>query len=81
MKRVRFSRPGLKDLDALGTVERKRVSDAIERYAEHSVGDVKQLRDREPPQYCLSVGKWRILFRRAPDEIKILAIDNRGEAY
>ena len=44
-------------------------------------GDVKSLKDR-PGELRLRVGKWRIFFSlESPDIIRVLGIDNRGEAY
>jgi mRNA-degrading endonuclease RelE of RelBE toxin-antitoxin system len=44
-------------------------------------GDVKPLKDR-PGEMRLRVGKWRIFFSlEPPDLIRVLGIDNRGEAY
>jgi mRNA-degrading endonuclease RelE of RelBE toxin-antitoxin system len=42
---------------------------------------VKSLKDR-PGELRLRVGKWRVFFYLdPPDFIRVLGIDNRGEAY
>jgi hypothetical protein len=44
-------------------------------------GDVKSLKDR-PGELRLRVGKWRFFFcLEPPDFVRVLGIDNRGEAY
>ena len=51
------------------------------RFATTGHGDVKSLQDR-PGELRLRVGKWRIFFfLEPPDLIRVLGIDNRGEAY
>jgi putative component of toxin-antitoxin plasmid stabilization module len=51
------------------------------RYALTGHGDVKSLRDR-PGELRLRVGKWRVFFSlEPPDLVRVLGIDNRGEAY
>ncbi len=51
------------------------------RYALTGHGDVKSLKDR-PAELRLRVGKWRIFFSlESPDLMRVLGIDNRGEAY
>ena len=43
--------------------------------------DVKSLKDR-PGELRLRVGKWQVFFYlEPPDFIRVLGIDNRGEAY
>jgi mRNA-degrading endonuclease RelE of RelBE toxin-antitoxin system len=42
---------------------------------------VKSLKDR-PGEFRLRVGKWRIFFfLDPPDVVRVIGIDNRGEAY
>jgi hypothetical protein len=51
------------------------------RFAATGHGDVKSLKDR-PGELRLRVGKWRVFFSlEPPDFIRVLGIDNRGEAY
>src|ERR1039457_978193 len=54
---------------------------ALVRFAATGHGDVKSLKDR-PGELRLRVGKWRVFFSfEPPDFIRVLGIDNRGEAY
>ena len=46
-----------------------------------AMGDVKSRKDR-PGELRLRVGKWRVFFcLEPPDFVRVLGIDNRGEAY
>ncbi len=45
-------------------------------------GDVKRLSGNHiPPIYRLRISKYRILFHRENETIKILKIDSRGDVY
>jgi len=58
-----------------------RIDAALVGYATTGLGDVKSLKDR-PGELRLRVGKWRIFFfLEPPDLIRVLGIDNRGDAY
>lgn len=51
------------------------------RFAATRRGDVKSLKER-PGELRLRVGTWRVFFSlEPPDLIRVLGIDNRGEAY
>jgi mRNA-degrading endonuclease RelE of RelBE toxin-antitoxin system len=81
MKRVFFRPQAIKELERLESRDRELVEQAIERFAEKGVGDVKLLAGAER-QYRLRAGDWRIRFLyEHPDIIRILHIRNRREAY
>jgi mRNA-degrading endonuclease RelE of RelBE toxin-antitoxin system len=44
-------------------------------------GDVKRLRDIEPPEFRLRVGDYRVRFRDVDNVIEILSVRHRREAY
>jgi mRNA-degrading endonuclease RelE of RelBE toxin-antitoxin system len=44
-------------------------------------GDVKRLVGKEPPQWRLRVGDYRLRFYDRGNEIEILAVRHRREAY
>jgi mRNA-degrading endonuclease RelE of RelBE toxin-antitoxin system len=68
-------------LERLDRLVQARIDAALVRYALTGYGDVKSLKDREG-LLRLRVGKWRIFFRSEPsDVIRVVGIDNRGEAY
>ena len=55
--------------------------DCQHRFAATGHGDVKSLKDR-PGELRLRVGKWQVFFYlEPPDFIRVLGIDNQGEAY
>jgi mRNA interferase RelE/StbE len=78
IRRVVFRPAAVRDFARLDRIVQARVDAALERYATTSHGDVKSLKGRPG----VRVGKWRIFFSvEAPDLIRVLGIDNRGEAY
>ena len=81
IRRVLFRPAALRDLARLDRTVQSRIDVALVRYATTGHGDVKSLKDR-PGELRLRVGKWRVFFYLdTPDLIRVLAIDNRGEAY
>jgi len=55
---------------------------ALTRYAETGEGDVKSLEGKFTGAHRLRVGDWRVRFRRVPGgTIRVLAVENRGDAY
>jgi len=81
VKRVEWSEPALADLESLDRSVARRVKQAIERFADSSLGDVKKLQDVDPPTLRLRVGDYRVLFRDRGDSIRIVRVRNRREAY
>ena len=81
MRRVVFRPAAVRDLAHLDRVVQARIDAALVRFAATGHGDVKSLKDRTG-EFRLRVGKWRIFFSlESPDIIRVLGIDNRGEAY
>ena len=58
-----------------------RILKALTRYAETGQGDVKALEGKFTGTHRLRVGDWRVRFRRAQGTIRVLAVENRGQAY
>jgi len=80
-RRVEFLPAGWRDLQRLDHTVQRRVLQALERYAQTQLGDVKCLQGR-PGEYRLRVGKWRIFFHLDdPAIVAVFRIDNRGQAY
>jgi len=68
-------------MERLDRIVQARITAALIRYATTGHGDVKSLKDRSG-EMRLRVGKWRIFFYfEPPDLVRVLGIDNRGEAY
>ena len=81
IRRVVFRPAAVRDFTRLDRIVQARIDAALVRYASTGHGDVKSLKDR-PGEMRLRVGKWRIFFSPdPPDIIRVLGIDNRGEAY
>jgi mRNA interferase RelE/StbE len=81
IRRVVFRPAAVRDLARLDRVVQARIDAALVRFAASGHGDVKALKDR-PGELRLRVGKWQIFFSLVPpDFIRVLGIDNRGEAY
>ena len=57
----------------------ERVLAATDRYATTGYGDVR--RRQGLPQYRLRVGNWRIVFDLAPQQVIVLRLADRREAY
>ena len=53
----------------------------LARYAVTKQGDVKQLKNSDPPEYRLRVGEYRVRFEFRGTLIAILAVKHRREAY
>jgi mRNA-degrading endonuclease RelE of RelBE toxin-antitoxin system len=81
IRRVVFRPAAMRDLARLDRVVQARIDAALVRFAAAGHGDVKSLKDR-PGELPLRVGKWRVFFGLDPPYlIRVLGIDNRGEAY
>ena len=81
IRRVVFRPAAVRDLAHLDRVVQARIDAALVRFATTGHGDVKSLRGR-PGEFRLLVGKWRVFFSlEPPDLVRVLGIDNRGEAY
>jgi mRNA interferase RelE/StbE len=80
-RKIVFRPAAVRDLENLDRIVQARIDAALSRYAAIGHGDVKALRGR-PGEFRLRVGKWRIFFELdSPGLIRVLGIDNRGEAY
>jgi mRNA-degrading endonuclease RelE of RelBE toxin-antitoxin system len=80
-RRVAFRPAAIRDLERLDRVVQARIDAALVRYALTGHGDVKSPKNRTG-ELRLRVGKWRIFFSlEPPDLVRVLGIDNRGDAY
>ena len=72
----------VRDLAGLDRVVQARIDAALVRFAATGHGDeVPLIKDRHG-ELRLRVGKWRVFFcLEPPDFIRVLGVDNRGEAY
>lgn len=80
---VRWTSRAEKDRGRLDSKVRKRILEAIHRYAESGVGDVIRLKEPFHDEWRLSVGKWRVRFRLDEKEriLLVLHVLPRDKAY
>jgi mRNA-degrading endonuclease RelE of RelBE toxin-antitoxin system len=69
------------DIRAIDRQIAMRLFHGLARFVATDEGDVKRLRDIDPPEYRLRVGDYRIRFYDHGESIEILAVKNRREAY
>jgi len=78
--KIFYSRTSLKYLHGLDKKTVGKMIEAIDKLP--SEGDVKKLRgEREKNIFRLRIGRYRIIFVRDIDVIKIVKIDTRGDVY
>ena len=68
----------------LRTIDREaaiRILHGLTQYAESGDGDVKALAGQWQGYFRLRVGDYRIIFAISPDEITIVRVRHRSEAY
>ncbi len=80
-KAVALSPRALKELGRLGADDRRRLGEALARFAATGQGDVKKLTDVRPPVYRLRAGDYRALFALTPERVEVERIVNRRDAY
>ena len=77
-----FAASAAKEFDALEAAVRARVERALDQLALNPLNLRNQIkRLKGYPALRLRVGDWRIIFRFRGDEIIVLAIGHRREAY
>jgi mRNA-degrading endonuclease RelE of RelBE toxin-antitoxin system len=80
---IRWQSAAERDLSRLDRSTKERVIAAVERFAATGEGDVVRLRDVNPAEWRLRVGKWRIRFRHdhTAGMIQVLRVQRRDQAY
>ena len=68
-------------LRAIDQATALRILHVLARYLDIGEGDVKRLRDIEPPEFRLRVGDYRVRFHDHGDIIRITGVKHRSEAY
>ncbi len=81
MKRIEWSETALRGIAALDKTVARRVKQAVERFAEIGMGDVKKLHGVAPVEYRLRIGDYRVRFYQDEEAIRVLRVSNRREAY
>lgn len=77
---ARYTRRAAKDMEDLPIDDRKRVLDAVDRFAASGVGDMRALGGQWRGRFRLRVGNWRVIFRQEND-IVVVRVLHRREAY
>ena len=80
-KKIAWTDPAKADLRAIDQANALRILNSLARYIATGEGDVKRLRDVEPPQFRLRVGDYRVRFHDLGDSILVLAVGHRREVY
>ena len=77
---VHYTNRALNDLESLPQDDRRRVVEALDRFAETGVGDVRALAGRLKGRFRLRIGVWRVVFR-VEDGVVVVRVLHRREAY
>jgi mRNA interferase RelE/StbE len=78
--KILYSRTSLKYLQGLNKKTAGKIIEAIDRLP--SEGDVKKLKGEKAKNiFRLRIGRYRIIFARDKEAIKIVKIDTRGDVY
>jgi mRNA-degrading endonuclease RelE of RelBE toxin-antitoxin system len=80
-KKIVWSDRAKANLRAIEQATALRILHALARVIATGEGDVKRLRDIEPPEFRLRVGDYRVRFRDSDNSIDILSVKHRREAY
>ena len=80
-KRIAWTDQARADLRALDQQTAMRILHGLARFARTEEGDVRCLRDIEPPECRLRAGAHRVRFHDHGDTIEILAVRHRSKAY
>lgn len=80
-KRVIWSDRAKVNLRAIEQTTAIRILHALARMPASGEGDIKRLRDIEPPEFRLRVGDYRVRFHDLGESIQILSVKHRRAAY
>jgi mRNA interferase RelE/StbE len=81
--RIDWTPRAQRDLARLDRPTRERIVAAVIRLAEVRQGDVVKLAGKQPPEYRLRVGGWRVRFawEQASGVLIVLHVFRRGQGY
>jgi len=81
--RIDWTPRAQRDLARLDRPTRERIVAAVLRLAETRQGDVIKLAGKQPPEYRLRVGGWRVRFAwdQGSGVLIVLHVFNRGQGY
>jgi mRNA interferase RelE/StbE len=82
VKKIIFTPRARDDVRRIDRETAMRILKALDRFARSGEGDVKRLRDVEPPEARLRVGDYRVRFTEEPQgTLNIHSVLHRSEAY
>jgi mRNA-degrading endonuclease RelE of RelBE toxin-antitoxin system len=80
-KRIAWTNQAKADVSAIDQLTAVRILHGLARFIRTEEGDVRRLRDTEPPEFRLRIGAYRVRFYDQGDTIEVLAVKHRSEAY
>jgi len=80
-KRIVWTDRAKAELRAIDRETALHILHSLTRLIESGEGDVKRLQGHKPPRYRFRVGDYRLLFHYLDDEIQVVAVLHRREAY
>ncbi|MBI3645930.1 MAG: type II toxin-antitoxin system RelE/ParE family toxin [Acidobacteriales bacterium] len=80
-KKIVWSDRAKANLRAIEQATALRILQTLARVLSTGEGDVKRLRNIEPPEFRLRVGDYRVRFYDFGESIEILSVKHRREAY
>ena len=80
-RKVEWTSQAKSDLRAIDQINALHILQVVALYLATDKGDVKRLRDKEPPELRLRVGDYRVRFYSYSDSILVLSVQHRRAAY
>jgi mRNA interferase RelE/StbE len=80
-QKISWTEQAKSDLRAIDKMTALRILHVLARYLATGEGDIKRLRDVDPPEFRLRAGDYRVRFHDLGDSILILTVKHRREAY
>jgi len=81
VREIEWAEAALQDMAALDKGIARRVKQTVDRFARTGAGNIKKLQGFDPPEYRLRVGDYRVRFDLDGENIRVLRVRNRREAY
>lgn len=78
---IRLTERAYKDFEKLPKSDARRIVEALQKYDELRLGDVKPLKGPFKSKYRLRVGDYRVLFSREGSEVIVERVLHRRNAY
>jgi len=79
--RIVYTKRAAKDISKLDSETKKRIREAMERYAETPLNYARKMIDPSLGTYRFRIGDYRVIFDLEDDKIIILRVGHRREIY